>query len=103
MEDPDKPPCEVCQLMNKRRETDPPCDVCLPTLLPENVEIARVYFMVSSQVIAGMGGVIALNIPAVKIVMDLFSIEDQRTCLTRIMRVHSVMVKEDRERREESR
>jgi hypothetical protein len=67
-------------------EGDPPCETCRVVLARENEEIAEVYFQVRSQVIATYGQVIGLSIPAVKIVMDLYGIKDQKTCLTRIMK-----------------
>lgn len=34
---------------------------------------------------AGMGQVIDISIPAVKIVMDLYQVQDQKRCLSKVM------------------
>lgn len=45
-----------------------------------------IYGIVGGQaIIAGMGAVIGLSIPAVKIAMDLYEVTDQRGCLEKVM------------------
>lgn len=57
-------------------------------LWPENLDTAQVYLLTRNQVVSvGMGGVVDLSIPAVKIVMDLLGVQDQRTTLLRVMRL----------------
>jgi len=54
-------------------------------LLPENTKAAEVYMVTRNQVItAGMGQVIDISIPAIKIVMDLWGIHDQKKCLNKV-------------------
>lgn len=63
----------------------PPCVSCIPPLMPENADAMKVYLMVRNQVITvGMGEVVDLHFPSVKMVMDLFSIEDQRVCFEKV-------------------
>lgn len=71
-------------------------------LWTENREAARVYMVVRGQVIVGgMGGIVDLSIPAVKIVMDLFGVEQQRDCLMKIMRLFDTLqAKRNQERGE---
>ena len=83
----EKPPCEQCQEIHASRDEEPPCADCLPELMPENHEVARVYLLVQNQILATMGQVIDLNIPAIKTVMDIYEIEDQKTCLERVMKL----------------
>lgn len=65
---------------------DPPCNTCRPVLLPENQDAVSVYFVTRNQVItAGMGEVIDISIPAVKIVMDLYGVEDQKSCFQKVL------------------
>jgi len=54
-------------------------------LLPENREAAEVYMETRNQFItAGMGQVVDISIPAIKIVMDLYGIQDQKKCLHKV-------------------
>jgi hypothetical protein len=70
--------------MDPSREA--PCGTCKPILLPENQEAVSVYFFTRNQLItAGMGTVIDISIPAVKIVMDLYGVEDQLDCLQKVV------------------
>ena len=53
--------------------------------MPENREAMQVYMMARTQIItAGMGQVIDISIPAVKIVMDLFGVRNQKRCLSKV-------------------
>jgi len=66
---------------------EPPCEMCWVDLMPENRQAVEVYMIVRGQMItAGMGQVIDLSIPAVKIVMDLYpgGIDDQWKCLSKV-------------------
>jgi hypothetical protein len=63
---------------------EPPCDDCYVELMPENAEAVQIFPIVRNQVIAIGDHVIDINIPAVKIVMDLWGVEDQKSCLNKI-------------------
>lgn len=66
----------------------PPCESCRVELMVENEEVAAVYMMCRGQVItAAEGRVIDISIPAIKAVMDLFQVEDQKDCMTRVVNV----------------
>jgi len=55
--------------------------------MPENREASEVYFMTRNQIItAGMGQVVDISIPAVKIVMDLLGVRDQKSCLLKVLK-----------------
>lgn len=83
---------------------EPPCDTCRVDLMPENQEAAEVYQVVRGQVItAGMDGrVIDLNFPAVKIVMDLNGVKDQKACFDKVRHTFYELLREARERAETS-
>jgi len=71
----------------KRPNEEPPCETCRVDLLLENKQAAEVYMVTRSQFItAGMGQVIDISIPAVKIIMDLYpgGISDQWKCLSKV-------------------
>jgi hypothetical protein len=66
----------------------PPCLTCRVELLPENRDIAAVFGVVRNQVVTiGDGRPVDLNIQAVKTVMDMRAITDQKTCLERVLRL----------------
>ena len=61
----------------------PPCETCRVELAAENEETAAVYMATRHQYItAGQNNVpVDISIPAVKIVMDIYNVGDQRKCL----------------------
>ena len=75
---------------------DPPCDGCRVTLLAENEEAALIYMTVRRQYVTGeYGRVVDLSIQAVKIVMDLYGVQDQRRCLEKVLKTfYAVMAKQ---------
>ena len=65
---------------------DPPCNTCRTELLEENEDVAQIYMMTRRQyIISATGQVIDINIPAVKIAMDLYQVKNQKECLLRII------------------
>ena len=93
--------CDSCREMWTERnargvEGEPPCGTCRVDLMPENEEAARVFQRVRGQVIAvGMEGkVIDLNYPAVKMVMDLYGVKNQKDCFEKVVRVFHHFLKE---------
>ena len=67
--------------------------------MPSNKEAAEVYMVVRNQAItAGMGQVIDLSIPALKIVMDLYGVRDQRSCFEKVRRTFHHFLKERTDR-----
>lgn len=52
--------------------------------MPGNVEAVKVWAECRTQVIAGVGGIIDINILAVKVVMDLHGVKDQRKCMEKV-------------------
>ena len=51
----------------------------MPDVLPQNKEVWNIYLKARSQVIMGMNGPVSLDIRALKYIMDLYEVEDQRT------------------------
>lgn len=70
--------------MAEEYSEDPPCRDCLPEILPANREAVTIWGETRTQVIAGMGGIIDINILAVKMVMDMHGIRNQRDCMERV-------------------
>ena len=53
--------------------------------LEGNAEVAAVYFLARRQVVTVGSQMVDLDIKAVKIVMDLLGVSDQRSCLHRVL------------------
>lgn len=83
------PTCPACQQMYAGRNPpgNPPCAMCMVALSEENADAANVYMLTRGQMISiGEGRVIDISIPAIKIVMDLLGIKNQKDCLIRVMK-----------------
>jgi hypothetical protein len=67
---------------NRNPPEKPPCDTCLVELAEENEEAGWIYQLVQGQIVTRFNGeydvVIDLNYHAVKTVMDLYGVKDQR-------------------------
>lgn len=64
---------------------EPPCDVCKPFLMPENEEAMFIYNKAANQVrVAGMGDIVGLDYNALKFIMDLYGIGNQRECFEKV-------------------
>lgn len=68
------------------KKTGPPCSTCKPVVHPTNNEALAVFRLCRGQVItAPMGEILGINILAVKEIMNLYDIKNQRDCLERVM------------------
>lgn len=93
----DRQPCDLCRsafIPNRwdtpadelRKKYGPPCSTCKPNVHPVNVRALEVFGFCRNQVIvSGLGEVIGMNITAVKTVMDLNGIKNQKDCLEKVM------------------
>jgi len=79
---------------------EPPCDVCRVDISEENQESARVYHLVKRQVrtAGGSGEIIDLDYAAVKAVMDILEVQDQRTVFERVTRAFHFFLAERQQR-----
>ncbi len=77
----------------------PPCDECREILLPENMEIARVYISVRGQVIASLGGIIDINHLAVDAAINRYHIKDKQRCFDQVVKVFHHFLKEQQDQR----
>jgi len=96
-----KVPCEVCREMKKKHNQKPDCDNCLPKLFPENEDAIAVYSQVRNQAIyVGMDGIpVDLDYRAVKVVMDMYGIEDQADCFQKVLKAWNHIAATDRLKR----
>lgn len=79
--------CPGCKDMHKNRNPslNPPCNTCRIDLIDSNQNAGKVFMMCRGQIItAGMGDIIDINLLAVKAVMDIEGIKNQRDCLKKV-------------------
>jgi hypothetical protein len=76
---------------NRTPPETPPCGTCRVELLKENEEAANVYMLTRQQVIMMQTDKgprpIDISIPAIKDVMDIYGVQDQRGCLLKVRKV----------------
>lgn len=83
--DPDRPARQALLQQKRDRGEDVPDD--RPILWPENEEAAHIYFVTRRQCIVSMGQPMDLDVTAVKAAMDVYGVQDQARCLSRVLRV----------------
>lgn len=84
------PNCPGCKDIygNRSPPEEPPCDTCRVELSADNQKVAAVYMMCRHQyVTAEEGRIVGLSIPAIKIMMDLNEVKNQKECLERVIRM----------------
>lgn len=74
--------------------------MCLPPLLPDNYDAARVYLLTRGQLILSMSGVVDINQLAVHEAMKLYRIENRKECFEKVLRVAAHFIAEMREQNE---
>jgi hypothetical protein len=93
--------CDQCRAAKAKCDppAEPPCATCWVELMAENRQAAEVYMITQNQFITvGMGQVVDISIPAVKIVMDLCGVQDQKKCLSKVRAVfHHFLKKQGRQ------
>ena len=95
------PTCPGCTEMHARRDPAqlPPCETCRVELIEENADAELVYQMAKRQVriAPGSGQIIDLDYAAVKAIMDIYEIADQRTCFMKVARAfHHILAERQR-------
>lgn len=80
--------------------TIPPCEECWVDLAEENEEAARIYQIVRGQIITRFNGqaddVIDLNYQAIKVVMDMYNVKNQRAVFEKIRKTFYHFLNEGR-------
>lgn len=96
-----KADCEVCKRLKGDKFDSNDCKDCLPELMDENKDAARVYLLCRDQAImAPMGGPVALNHMAVHEAMRLYEVEDRRGCFEKVLKVFQHFLEKSREENE---
>ena len=104
-----EPPCEKCEQFYKKRTPKPICGgfKCgkgkVEPLLSEHEDAIFIFGQVRNQAIfVGMEAVpVDLDYNAVKLVMDLYEIENQRECFEKVLRAWHCVAAIDRAKRKE--
>jgi hypothetical protein len=81
----EKPPCSTCRILKGHLWTDEKCAECLPPLMNENEEAARIYMIVQNQFIMGSGGPVAINQLAIHEAMRLYKIQNRKECFEKVL------------------
>jgi hypothetical protein len=84
----DKPVCEDCRAFHAKKDREAPCETCEEKLLEENEEASRIFFLSQNQVIV-IGEHLELNVLAIKVLMDLYKVKDQRACLEKVLKLNN--------------
>jgi hypothetical protein len=96
--------CDQCRQMHAERvpPTVPPCDTCWVDLNGENQEAATIYQLCRGQIRTRHNGqydeVVDLDYSAVKMVMDLYGVRDQRSVFEKVRRTFFHFVSKSREK-----
>jgi hypothetical protein len=69
--------CEQCRKYYEKIKKDKPdCSLCIPKVLPQNEEAARIFPYIMGQFkTTGMGDILGLDLVAVKIFMDWLKVD----------------------------
>jgi len=95
----EKPDCDNCRKIHENKLEDTPCYKCIPEVLDENKDALRVYLMARNQIISvGMGGIVDISFEAVKFIMDLYEIENQRIVFEKVLGVARYFINEENEK-----
>ena len=75
----------MCKKLKGERWTDENCAACLPSLMEENADAARIYLLCRNQVIMSMNGPIDINHLAIHEAMRLYKTKDRQTCFEKVI------------------
>ena len=85
-------------MFSKLEGRKPDCDNCLPPLLLENEDVARVFNIVQSQVVTvGQGKVVDVNHTAIHDAMDMYGVINKKECFERVVKLFHELLSEDGE------
>lgn len=91
-----KPSCETCRTIYKKRKVEPPCDTCKEVLLIENEEALKVYLASKDQLIIAQmtGKIIDIDNKAIKVAMDIYKVKDQARCFDKVRAMFHKLLEE---------
>jgi hypothetical protein len=84
----EKPSCEACKIIHKNKGSVSPCETCREVLFEENEDAFTIYILGRNQLIVGVD-IIDLNYIAIKTLMDLYEIKNQKNCFEKVVQVHN--------------
>ena len=94
--------CDQCRQMHAERNppTVPPCDECWVDLAQENQEAAAIYQLCRGQIRTRNNGqydeVIDLDYSAVKMILDLYGVRDQRAVFEKVRQTFFYFINKSR-------
>jgi len=84
----EKPNCETCKKIKGDSFDIADCELCLPSILPENEDAEKIFMVVRDQyIMSGMGGPVAINQVAIHEAMELYNIEFKQDTFEKVVMV----------------
>jgi len=77
----------------------PKCDICMPQIMDDNIDVINVYVRVQGQHIMGMSGPVDLNLVALRIVIDTLDVGNKEYVFDRVHNLYNLIL--SRRRKEE--
>jgi hypothetical protein len=96
----EKPDCATCRKIKGDAFCPSDCIKCLPPLLDENIDAARVYCVTQGQLIMGMAGAVDINHLAIHEAMRLYEVEDKPRCFEKVLRLAGHFLEKARQERD---
>ena len=89
-----KPPltCEKCFEIKGELFDPDHCDICWPTLMPENYDAYQVYCVCQNQLIMGFIGPVAISHLAVWKIIDEYEIQDRIGTFEKVIAVSAAVL-----------
>ena len=82
---------------------EPKCDICMPTLMPENSQIFEIYTLVRNQHIMGFGGPVDLDIKSAMLVIDMFGVDNRKEVFDKVYKLYNITLSRIRDQAESKR
>ncbi len=91
-----KPKCSTCKFLKGEKWDEEDCIKCLPMLIDENQDAARIYFLVQNQLIMGSTGPVDINQLAIHEAMKLYRIKDRKECFEKVLILSAYFIEKSR-------
>lgn len=81
----------------KKGNREPPCDICMPEIMPNNKKALELYSLVQTQlVVIGMGEVLDINFNAIEFIMNLYNVPNKKEVFEKIVKVSRYFIEENK-------
>ena len=73
------------------------CDICMPSLMPENRQVFEIFMKVQSQHIMGFSGPVDLNFQSVQFIMDLMGVANRKEVFEKVYKLYNMSLQRIRD------